>query len=189
MGTTPRDVAKAVWRVGLRRVTPRSRWGQVVFWVFFTLFVGLSVGVLLGLGKHGSFPDAFESIAYDTPERLAEYLAAGRMDPNECTYRGYTLLHAAAGEDTEKVRVLLKYGAIVNAVDDRDYTPLHSAAESGQSDNCRLLLEHGAWPDVKDVEGRTPLDLARQSKDEATIKVLEAALSRTARGTAGETGP
>ncbi len=51
-------------------------------------------------------------------------------------------------------------------------TPLHFAAEEGDTDTIRVLLKHDADPQAKDYAGRTPLDSARANARAESITVL-----------------
>lgn len=55
--------------------------------------------------------------------------------------------------------LLIKYDACVNATDKWALTPLHEAAQKGQTQLCALLLAHGTNPTLRNQEGQTPLDL------------------------------
>ena len=83
-------------------------------------------------------------------------------------------LHAAvAGPGPlSLVEALLEAGAAVDARQQRDVTPLHTAAQRGEHEVARLLLEHGADPTAADEAGRSPLDLARAEGHEAVTTLL-----------------
>lgn len=53
--------------------------------------------------------------------------------------------------------LLTEGGASVNACDNENRTPLHSAAWQGHAAIVRLLLEHGATPDHTCNQGATAL--------------------------------
>jgi hypothetical protein len=74
---------------------------------------------------------------------------------------GLTPLHiAAACNDIEGARTLLRSGANANAKKANDATPLHLAAGNNNDGMVRLLLEAGADPSIKTTEGYTPLGFA-----------------------------
>lgn len=56
----------------------------------------------------------------------------------------------------EIIRILLRYLADVNTVDDNNYLPLHLAARFGRVDFVLLLLRHGSRVDVRNKYDRTP---------------------------------
>lgn len=55
--------------------------------------------------------------------------------------------------------LLTEGGASVNACDNENRTPLHSAAWQGHAAIVRLLLEHGATPDHTCNQGATALGM------------------------------
>lgn len=68
-------------------------------------------------------------------------------NPNYIESAGYTLLHWAAQEGfVEVAKVLVEFGAAVNAVDDNDMTPLYNAAGGTGNDfeMVKALIELGA---------------------------------------------
>jgi len=81
-------------------------------------------------------------------------------------------------ESPEKVRLLLKHGAPVNAIGPRGRTALHYAAAGGHAAVIRVLLEHGAETALRDESGATPLALARAGGKTAAVNVLRQAGAR-----------
>ena len=55
------------------------------------------------------------------------------------------------------MRLLLREGADIAAVDTELRTPLHAACQQGHVDVATLLLGEGAPVDVRDRHGNTPL--------------------------------
>lgn len=53
-------------------------------------------------------------------------------------------------------------GRSVNSVGRGGDTPLHAAADTGNTDATRLLLARGADPLRRNANGETPLDIARR---------------------------
>ena len=75
------------------------------------------------------------------------------------------LMYAVAGGHSTLVAALLDAGSDVNSRDRIEWTPLHFAIYSDDTNNeecARLLINAGAAVDARDNEGRTPLDLAVQ---------------------------
>uniref|UniRef100_A0A8C2CXF5 Ankyrin 2 n=1 Tax=Cyprinus carpio TaxID=7962 RepID=A0A8C2CXF5_CYPCA len=60
------------------------------------------------------------------------------------------------------VNFLLKSGASVNAKTKNGYTPLHQAAQQGNTHIINVLLQHGAKPNAITVNGNTALAIARR---------------------------
>lgn len=62
------------------------------------------------------------------------------------------------------VKLLLENGAGLNIADKKGQTPLHVAAQKGQTDYVRLLMQKGAKIDVKDKQDKTALKVASSEK-------------------------
>ena len=69
------------------------------------------------------------------------------------------LLDAAKFGNIKAAKAAIADGADVNAIVD-DWTPLHNAAEYGQTTIAELLIEKGANVNTRYVDGETPLDVA-----------------------------
>src|SRR6267142_2095817 len=76
---------------------------------------------------------------------------------------------AASIGEVELIHVLLDHHANVNALDRKNYMPLHCAAMYGQPAAARVLLERGADIDPRDHTNRTPM---YQSRGEEVARVL-----------------
>ena len=103
---------------------------------------------------------------------IAALLLERGMNPNHMNWHHFTLLHhMAARGDMAKARLLLDYGAAIDAVDE-EYrsTPLGCAARRGQREMVDLLLDHGADPNRAGAPWATPLAWARK-KGHAEIEV------------------
>ena len=74
-------------------------------------------------------------------------------------------LHIASRYERAGVaRMLLEYGADMNAQDKKCITPLHVASMHGILAIAHVLVEHGANADAEDNKGRTPFQVALGSK-------------------------
>ena len=71
-----------------------------------------------------------------------------------------TIIGATKGDPLDAMRLFLKAGADVNAVNDLGFTALHYAAQGGRNRIVEFLGTNGAKLDVKNKAGKTPLDLA-----------------------------
>jgi len=68
------------------------------------------------------------------------------------------------GEHPEKVKMLIEYGADVNAAGPKGLTALHAASKAGFVSVIELLVETSADIDAKTLSKETPLRLAKKSK-------------------------
>lgn len=73
---------------------------------------------------------------------------------------------------TGTVRLLVAYGADVNAVDMTYSTPLHVASLSGVPEVVRILIEGGAEVNAQDETHLTPLHMASLFGDLETVQLL-----------------
>lgn len=79
---------------------------------------------------------------------------------------GWTGLHKAVDrEDIAQIKWLLKHGTDINKADTLGRTPLHYAAQGGNTEIITLLLNAGADPDIKDVSNykHTPACRAKEA--------------------------
>lgn len=74
---------------------------------------------------------------------------------------GYTPLHRAAySNNVEIARILIQYGADVNARTEMLWTPLHSAVKWSNAEVAAFLLQHGADVNALSEGQQTPLHIA-----------------------------
>ena len=104
-------------------------------------------------------------------ERVRELIDRG-ADVNVTNHKGQTALHCAAKAGfVDIVELLLAHGAIVDAADAKEETPLATALRSTAKDKARLLavvavlLEAGADRHHADQQGRTPAEIASRKRD------------------------
>ena len=112
------------------------------------------------------------------PDIMRAMITSG-ADPNILTPVGSSPLHLVVGpgvispmdtDTNETIEILLENGAMINAPDQRGYTPLHVASEQHNVSAVSQLLGFqredttDTWqlanPDAEDFEGSTPLLLA-----------------------------
>jgi hypothetical protein len=71
-------------------------------------------------------------------------------------------LHIAVSEqNSEAVRLLLNWGADVNATDKTGQTPLHYACKADAPREADMLMAAGAQENVLDMDGKTPVQLSQ----------------------------
>ena len=82
-------------------------------------------------------------------------------DANTMLDFGSPLQKAARGNHKKTVELLLKAGADPSAqAGDKDYTPLHDAAERGALDAAKVLVAYGANVNAREFWGVPPIHLA-----------------------------
>ena len=121
--------------------------------------------------------------AYFSHAEIVELLLESGADvqPVSRNAMGVTALHAGlAGRSSEARKriatALICRGAEVNAKQPGGFTPLHEAAQNGDSEIVRLLLEKGADPNAATDEGKTPLNFATEGGNQEVIAVLREAI-------------
>ncbi|CAM9552547.1 unnamed protein product [Ectocarpus fasciculatus] len=79
---------------------------------------------------------------------------------------------AASDGDVVRIRDLVSSGVKVDAQDEEGRTPLHFAADRGQSSVISSLLALGAAVDSRDSDGMTPLAYAVACENEKEVELL-----------------
>ncbi len=111
---------------------------------------------------------------YFKHEATARFLLERGMDPNHMNWHRFTLLHhmAAMGE-LGKAKLLLEFGADIDAIDE-EYrsTPLGVAVRRGREELVKLLLGQGADPNLAGAPWATPLAWAKKQGHEGLVPLL-----------------
>ncbi len=105
------------------------------------------------------------------------------FDPNKRDYRYRTAMHYAAGFASPKLlKLLIKFGGNIYAVDDEIETPVSIAVRCKQIKNLRIICENREFIDFRNVNyildlksrdsGRTPLYEAVQLENYEMYKIL-----------------
>jgi ankyrin repeat protein len=145
--------------------------------------------------------------ARNSPESLGILVGYMRKQVNSPSTTGLRPLHRAAENDVRCVQLLLTHGAMVDALNNNNETPLHYAASYGKPECVELLVKHGAFIDNRISDnvvfeqvhygGFTPLHLAVYKKHLEAIKTLvvlganvtlKTALDKTVLDLANESG-
>lgn len=119
-------------------------------------------------------PDCFaSSIAKNKAEICKLFISAG-IDINSRDDLGTPMLNVAVRNDNiELTKMLLEYGADINAVsNDRGYTAVMDAVWKGNKDIAKLLIEQGAELNTISKEGQSNLVLAVGANNIAICKML-----------------
>ena len=149
-----------------------SKINHEFFWFRMSDLFSSSLRLLETIAKYKLYDDVEVSLVLKKLLRRVPHL-----------YSSNTFLHEAVVDyevfGLETVRILLREGMNVNAVDHNGDTPLHRAVTyrpRGNKIHClmdilQLLFDGGAHHDFVNNNGKTPMDLAET--DEARIILLE----------------
>jgi ankyrin repeat protein len=88
-------------------------------------------------------------------------------------YESTPLHYTSSRGKTDATRLLMSFGANVNATNRDLKTPLHMAASNGYASTIRCLVEGGGSLTVKNCDGQTPLDCAEQWGNTETSAALK----------------
>jgi ankyrin repeat protein len=114
-------------------------------------------------------------------ERIVRELDNLRSPNKRLDERGTTALQlAAATNNAEAIRLLIRSGADANLPDDQKRTPLMFAAERADTGIVLALLDAGASPTAKDRDARTAGDRVAKRTDPEGQQIA-AILSQAAR--------
>jgi ankyrin repeat protein len=104
---------------------------------------------------------------------IAGVLLDAGADPNKCTQGGYTpLMHAAATNQMELLRLLLARGADPNLYTERGYTALMQATNEHRKEAMEDLLIYGAAVNATDTDGWTAMMRAAYRNQTALVELL-----------------
>lgn len=121
--------------------------------------------------RPGFWTELHENVACNMAERVREHLQDRSRGVSEQTdFAGLSPLHYAKSRTIAKL--LLEAGAPITAKGNDKFTPLHSAAKTGQKDLVALLIEHGCELNPRDNHSRTPLHWAAHEGHYRVIQVL-----------------
>lgn len=157
---------------------------QILFPFLLIVPAMLSVafqGCIAYVGAPTSVETSIDSGIRAQPGQDAETAAAdggatGPAHPDPVTPRSdvaSTPLHlAAGGGDIQRVQLLVRDGADVNARDAAGQTPLHYAASNGHGQTTQTLMGLGADPSAKDHAGHAPRYYAERNGHSGTAEYL-----------------
>ncbi|XP_016402694.1 ankyrin repeat domain-containing protein 65-like [Sinocyclocheilus rhinocerous] len=82
------------------------------------------------------------------------------------------LHYSTLRDNVEAAKLLLHYGADVNAVERLGQTPLHLASERGHCKVLKVLLDKGADPAIRSSWRETAEDVARAHDQLGVVQLL-----------------
>ncbi|KAG8200358.1 hypothetical protein JTE90_028540 [Oedothorax gibbosus] len=116
-----------------------------------------------------------EAAARNDVEEVRRLLMLG-VSPDSTNEDGLTALHQCCIDDSEPMlRLLLEFGASVNAKDSEQWTPLHAAATCGHLHLVACLVARGADLLAVNADGNMPYDIC---EDEATLDYIESEMAK-----------
>ncbi|XP_054716867.1 protein phosphatase 1 regulatory subunit 16A-like [Uloborus diversus] len=111
-----------------------------------------------------------EAAARNDIEEVKRLLMLG-VSPDSTNEDGLTALHQCCIDDSEEMmRLLLEFGANVNAKDSEQWTPLHAAATCGHIHIVKYLISKGADLLAVNADGNMPYDIC---DDDSTLDYIE----------------
>ncbi len=125
----------------------------------------------------GSLGQLYNAITYEDVPKVKAALAAGIDWANDGkTDHQFSTLHFAVGHTSsngvEILKMLLASKADVNARAEYRQTPLHFAAQSGNTVAVKLLIERRADVNAQRRDRKTPLHLAASNGHVEIVKIL-----------------
>lgn len=128
--------------------------------------------------KHIYFSDSvmlLEAAARNDIDEVRRLLMKG-VSPDSTNEDGLTALHQCCIDDNEEMmKLLIEYGANVNAEDSEKWTPLHAAATCGHLRLVRYLISRGSNLLAVNADGNMPYDIC---EDEAALDYIEGEMAR-----------
>lgn len=118
---------------------------------------------------------------YETAEYLIKAGAVVNA-PSRNELGAPPILSAAAAGHVKVALLLIKHNANPNARENNGYTPLHAAAQNGDSDMIRSLLFNGADMSICSHQGELPIDLAIEAGHTEAAALLREGITRRFKG-------
>lgn len=116
-----------------------------------------------------------EAAARNDIDEVQRLLMLG-VSPDSTNEDGLTALHQCCIDDSEEMmKLLLDFGANVNAKDSEQWTPLHAAATCGHLHLVKYLISKDADLLAVNADGNMPYDIC---EDEATLDYIESEMAK-----------
>ncbi|QZA81996.1 ankyrin repeat domain-containing protein [Deefgea piscis] len=147
---------------------------KMKWWAFFAVTLTIVFGAWLAIKPSKEYELL---IAIQSKNKIAakKMLLSGDIDMNaKLGGDKRTFLHAAVEQhDFETLKLLLKLGAVVDATNSHNETPLYIAAYQQDTNMVSLLLNNGANPNFADSEyGYYPLFFTVKNQNTAASSIL-----------------
>jgi ankyrin repeat protein len=135
------------------------------------LLINLNYSILLLYILHIFLLCAYFSKSKITFSFIVRRLLKKEVNPDSTNEDGLTALHQCCIDDNEEMmKLLVEFGANVNAEDSEKWTPLHAAATCGHLHLVRYLIAKGANLLAVNADGNMPYDIC---EDEKTLDCIE----------------
>lgn len=116
-----------------------------------------------------------EAAARNDVDEVRRLLMLG-VSPDSTNEDGLTALHQCCIDDSEEMmKLLIDFGANVNAKDSEQWTPLHAAATCGHIHLVRYLISRAADLLAVNADGNMPYDIC---EDEPTLDYIESEMAK-----------
>ncbi|XP_022256387.1 protein phosphatase 1 regulatory subunit 16A-like [Limulus polyphemus] len=116
-----------------------------------------------------------EAAARNDIEEVRRLLMLG-VSPDSTNEDGLTALHQCCIDDSEEMmKLLIEFGANVNAKDSEQWTPLHAAATCGHLHLVKYLIAKNADLLAVNADGNMPYDIC---EDDATLDYIESEMAK-----------
>ncbi|XP_076337385.1 protein phosphatase 1 regulatory subunit 16A-like isoform X1 [Tachypleus tridentatus] len=116
-----------------------------------------------------------EAAARNDIEEVRRLLLLG-VCPDSTNEDGLTALHQCCIDDSEEMmKLLIEFGANVNAKDSEQWTPLHAAATCGHLHLVKYLIAKNADLLAVNADGNMPYDIC---EDDCTLDYIESEMAK-----------
>lgn len=105
---------------------------------------------------------------FELDDMTKEWAVTAPINDNSDT----ALIVATQKKDLDTMRLVVSWGAALEAYNKQSHTALHRAAASGYTDGVAYLLEQGALVDAKDKTNNTALHFAVSGEHTAVVHLL-----------------
>lgn len=103
---------------------------------------------------------------------LVYFLLKNGANPQLGDYHACPVYRASSSGNVEIVKLLINYGASLDACTASEFTPLHCAAEKGHDKVVELLISSGAYVNAADYINSTPLHRAVKINNTKIVRIL-----------------